>query len=207
MIDYHTPIFPGRLYHIYSRANGDEKLFREPEDYIRFLNKMKDYILPIGKISAFNLLPNHFHTIVRFNCQDQLIEFYKHLNGKDIRSVDLLPDFIMHQLSRLLNSHSKKINHKYFRRGSLFIDYARRVEIESLGQLFRTVYYVHNNAVRHGYCKNIIDWPWCSYKHYLQIKHSWLDREEVLNCYGGLIPFRVIHEQPADQKLVELEWM
>src|SRR4051812_11530511 len=104
---YHPVLFPGQLYHIYSRANGDERLFRSAEDYWLFINRLKKYLLPIGKIYTYNLLPNHFHLIIRFHAAKELKEHYHKLKKKNLPSPDLLPEFLAHCLANMLNSYTK----------------------------------------------------------------------------------------------------
>ncbi len=62
---YHQDLIPDKIYHIYSRAVGDEKLFKSDENYRYFLQKFKNYILPIADIYTWTLLPNHFHFMIR----------------------------------------------------------------------------------------------------------------------------------------------
>ena len=56
---------PDSFYHIYNRANGNEKLFASKENYRFFLKRYKDLITPIADSFAYCLLPNHFHFLVR----------------------------------------------------------------------------------------------------------------------------------------------
>jgi len=52
-------------YHIYNRANGREKLFRDKEDHLQFLSLYEKYILPIADTYAWVLMKNHFHFLIR----------------------------------------------------------------------------------------------------------------------------------------------
>ncbi len=54
-----------KFYHIYNRAVGDEKLFKTPDDYFYFLEKLKRYILPVAEVYVYCLLPNHFHLLIK----------------------------------------------------------------------------------------------------------------------------------------------
>jgi putative transposase len=55
MTDYHIPLLPDKIYHIFTRAIGDEKLFLDDENYKFFLQKYKLHILPIAETFAYNL--------------------------------------------------------------------------------------------------------------------------------------------------------
>ncbi len=56
---------PGDYFHIYNRGNNKEIIFKEPENFIYFLNLWKKYIHPVAETFCYNLLPNHFHFFIR----------------------------------------------------------------------------------------------------------------------------------------------
>ncbi|MEQ8910285.1 MAG: hypothetical protein RIC95_13890 [Vicingaceae bacterium] len=53
------------LYHVYNRANGNEKLFLTDDNYRYFLKKYEEYISPLVDTFCYCLMPNHFHFLVR----------------------------------------------------------------------------------------------------------------------------------------------
>jgi putative transposase len=63
-MDTNPKLAPGNYYHIYNRANGGENLFREDNDYQRFLDQYKKFIPPVADTLAWVLMPNHFHLLV-----------------------------------------------------------------------------------------------------------------------------------------------
>ena len=71
MPDYHIPLFPDKIYHIFSRAIGKEKLFLEDENYKFFLKKFKLHISPVADTFAYNLLPNYFHFLIRIKSLEE----------------------------------------------------------------------------------------------------------------------------------------
>ena len=64
-MNYHEPLQPNTFNHIFSRAVGDEKLFKSEENYRYFLSKFKSYISTVANTYAYCLLPNHFHVLVK----------------------------------------------------------------------------------------------------------------------------------------------
>ena len=54
----------GYYYHIYNRGNNSKKIFYKKENYLFFIEKMKEYLSPFVSIIAWCLLPNHFHFVV-----------------------------------------------------------------------------------------------------------------------------------------------
>ncbi len=59
-----------------------------------------------------------------------------------------------------------------------------------------TIFYVHKNAVHHGYCKNITDWRWSSYKTFLSKSPTKVKRQQVLEFFGGETGFLKFNSQP-----------
>lgn len=51
----------GYIYHIYNQGNNREKIFLNRENYLFFLKKINEYVLPFSDILAWCLMPNHFH--------------------------------------------------------------------------------------------------------------------------------------------------
>jgi len=77
MRDYKSKLEPGRFYHIYNRANGSERMFRNNENYKYFLRRYKKYIDPIVKTYAYCLMPNHFHLLVQVRDEGELWDAYE----------------------------------------------------------------------------------------------------------------------------------
>jgi putative transposase len=53
-----------RLFHIYNRGNNSQTIFFTRDNYLFFLEKMKNYLLPFGNLLAWCLIPNHFHLMM-----------------------------------------------------------------------------------------------------------------------------------------------
>jgi putative transposase len=66
MTDYICKLQPGHVYHVYGRANGNDILFSNSENYRYFLGKYKRYILPIADTYSYCLMPNHYHFLIQF---------------------------------------------------------------------------------------------------------------------------------------------
>ena len=200
MANYHIPLIPDGMYHILSRAIGNEKLFHNNDNYDFFLQKYKQYILPVADTFAFCMLPNHFHFLIQIKSFGHLEEYF--IEKKKRKSIDLnqIPDLTMECFSNLLNSYSKSFNKVYKRRGSLFIDYLRRVEIMDDCQFGSTIFYIHKNPVHHGYVNSISSWRWSSYNKLIGKSATMLKRDEVLNWFGNVSAFKQYHEQPIHLK-------
>ncbi len=197
MPDYHIPLIPDKTYHIFSRAMGKEKLFLEEDNYRFFLRQFSKYISPVADTFAYNLLPNHFHFMIRIKNIDRIYEEFLSVKKNKKFTLESAPEFVMVRFSNLLNSYTKAFNKKYSRRGGLFIDIMRRVEIIDDSQFGATIFYIHKNAVHHGYCDKISEWQWSSYHSIISSPPTQLLRTEILDWFGGVEPFREFHKQPV----------
>ena len=57
--------FPGAIYHVMSRGNRREDIFRDDFDHESFLKTLADTCAKTGwQVHAFCLMPNHFHLVV-----------------------------------------------------------------------------------------------------------------------------------------------
>ena len=88
------------------------------------------------------------------------------------------------------------------------MDYMRRVEVSTDAHYSATVFYIHKNPVHHGYCKDMAAWPWSSYKTILSDAPTKIERQKVLEWFGGRQRFIEYHSRPVHLKnaaMVEYE--
>ena len=52
------------IYHIYNQGNNRQLIFFCRDNYLFFLKKMREHLLPYVDILAWCLMPNHFHWMV-----------------------------------------------------------------------------------------------------------------------------------------------
>lgn len=202
-MDYYQPLLACEKYHIVSRATGNEILFTEPENYRFFLQRFERYISPLADVFAYALLPNHFHFLVEIKPYDVLYELYKNkknypkaIQYNIIENDNWQPEFVMQHFSNMLNSYTKSFNEKYNRKGSLFMDYLRRVHIKTTEQLLATVFYIHKNPVHHGLCKNMKDWKWSSFNSMLSNTPTKIERQKIIDEFETIEAFIAYHDQP-----------
>ena len=58
----------GQIYHVFNRGNNLQTVFFDRENYLFFLEKIREYILPHADILAWCVMPNHFHLMISVNC-------------------------------------------------------------------------------------------------------------------------------------------
>lgn len=194
MPDYRLPLIPNQVYHIFNRAIGNEKLFKEDKNYFFFLQKYKQHIFPVADTFGYCLLPNHFHFLIRIKQEEKIVAHYLSSKKKEPQ-LELLSEFIMERFGNLFNSYAKAFNKEYSRMGNLFMDTMKRVEVENDAQFGTEVFYVHKNPVHHQYCEKIEDWKWSSYHSLLSNSHTLLLREELIDWFGNREKFINFHRQ------------
>ncbi len=201
MPDYHVPLSPSNTYHIFSRAVGNEKLFRSAENYRFFLARLVVYVLPVADLFTYSLLPNHFHLLLRIKEENTIKDQFKQRKKIPFHeNVHSLPDFIMEQFSNWLNSYTKAFNKRYERKGALFMDYIKRSRVEKESDFASCVFYIHKNAVHHALCKQIGDWNYDGYRALLSEKPTHLLRDEMIGWFGSRKLFIDFHRQPINLK-------
>src|SRR5690349_5883482 len=98
--DYHQPLLPTRIYHLFSRAVGNEKLFLCDDNYRFFLEKLNQHTSAFCRLYAYSLLPNHFHLLVKLNDDKTIIQNFELIKNMTFQpSQHKLADFIMERFS------------------------------------------------------------------------------------------------------------
>ncbi|MBO9620883.1 MAG: transposase [Niabella sp.] len=149
-------------YHIYNHANGDDNLFREKENYNFFLKKYRQHIDPIAETIAWCLLPNHFHLLVKIKSEEAIAE--THPKFQTLDEFEARTAFLSKQFANFFSSYTQAFNKVYKRRGSLFIKNFKRKEVLDDDYLRNLILYIHLNPVKHGFKKEIDEWPWTSWQ-------------------------------------------
>lgn len=163
-----APLIFETYYHIYNHANGDDNLFREQRNYQFFLAKYEQHIQPIADTTAWCLMPNHFHLLIRIKSEEELAAslqaFPKFQTLEKLEAAK--SNFISKQFANFFSSYTQAFNKVYGRRGSLFMKNFKRREIRDDDYLRNLVIYIHLNPVKHGFTNNVGDWKWTSYDNF-----------------------------------------
>lgn len=173
-----TPFEPGAYYHVWTHANGKENIFRKDENYFFFLSKDSFYLSPAVKTFAYYLMPNHFHFLIQVN------------EGPALSTSKAF--------SNLLNSYCQSYNKKYHRKGSLFMSNLKRKKISNDSYFTRCITYIHQNPTHHGFAKDFSKWKHSSWKAFFSEKQTHLEREKVLEWFGGKEGMLADHQQSID---------
>jgi putative transposase len=197
-------MLPRESYHLYNHANGKENLFIEQKNYSFFLDKLSHHILPVCKIFSYCLMPNHFHLALQVRNEEDLLKYWKksELPAFTEKQFELK---ISKAFSNLFSSYTQSFNKVYNRMGSLFIPSMKMEPILDDEYFRKMIHSTHTNPVHHGFTSSIEEWPHSSYKVLLSDLPTKLDREYVMDKFGGRAAFIKYHEQPIDLKVKHLE--
>ena len=159
------------IYHIYNQGNNQETVFREREDYLRFLHKYRAMVAPYCNTFSFCLMPNHFHFLI--NTTEKSVEKLQ-LGGIQIHK---LTDCFR----KLLSEYAREINDKYNRTGSLFRQKTKaKLTIDTEADYtFTCFHYIHQNPYRAKLVAKMEDWEFSSFQDYLTIRNGSLCKREL----------------------------
>ena len=193
---YNAAFSENEYYHVFNRANGNELLFRNEDNYDFFLKKIKKCILPVADLYAYCLLPIHYHLVLQLKPSTDVESHYAILKKKAPPPGEWYAGFITQCFGNCQNSYAKSFNKYYSRMGSLFMSPVKRVAIEDDPQLAATIFYVHKNPVHHVMSTKMEDWKCSSYKAFFTAGATNVNRQVTLDFFGGLEGFRQFHQQP-----------
>ena len=198
-------MIPGEKYHLFNHANGKENLFAEQKNYTFFLQRLAQHILPVCKLYSYCLMPNHFHLVLQVRFNEELQKLWQKQEYSPALSPKQLELKISKTFSNFFSSYTQSFNKVYNRMGSMFIPSMKTQLIEDNITFCKQVHYTHTNPVHHGFTKKMEDWPHSSYKIFFSKSPTKLEREYVLEAFGGLDAFIKYHQQPIDLKFTLLE--
>ena len=101
----------------------------------------------------------------------------------------------MQQFSNFCNSYAKSFNRRFGRKGALFLDFLRRKPVDTEAYFTTLLAYIHLNPVHHGLCRYTDEWAYSSIHSITSSKPTRLERNAVLDWFGGIEPFVAFHNQ------------
>ena len=198
----------GGYYHIYNRGVNRENIFVEERNYAYFLKLYARHVEPVVDTIAYCLLRNHFHLSVRVKSELEIqtlrgspasnhpVEQGNPANQDAGQSRKPLgSNYASTQFSNFFNAYAKAINKAYNRTGSLFQHPFGRVMITTDRQLRKVIAYIHQNPQKHGFVGNFRDWKYSSYGIMLADKPTYLQRDIVLDWFGGRDEYLELHSE------------
>ncbi len=186
----------GSTYHIFNKSVGNELLFKTENDYKYFLIKIKRFILPWADVLSYCLIPNHFHPLVAIK---EFEDIQNHL-FKSKKDVNFPEKTLLQSFKNLFTSYSKSFNNVYNRKGRLFLEAFKKIEVNDESYLSYLICYIHRNPIHHGLVDDYAKWKFSSYNTFLSNKPTNVNRKYVLSIFGNLDEFVNFHKMNKTKK-------
>ena len=152
----------GAIFHIYNHSVAETDLFREIEDYLYFLQKLKKRYNPQQMdIYAYCLMPNHFHFCIKQKNDEPVYKLFNSLNV----------------------SYAHHFNSKYKRKGKVFADKLQHKQIKKDNYLIQLCKYIHYNPVKACLVKKVKYWEFSNYLAYTGNRNGTLFSKELIAMY------------------------
>jgi hypothetical protein len=208
-LQFKAPFFAQSFYHIVCKSIDGLLLFRNPEDYVVFHAKFRQFNLPFFEVWSYSLLSNHTHHIIKV-APAKLIADYLNRKRKSEKTMsmnsflkepgneEILDVMLERQMNSFLVSYANYYNNQYQRKGGLFQKPFKRIEIPDDAYLQQAIIYTTANAQKHNLVKDFASYKYSSYKETLQDGNTWIARKEVIDFFGGKEQFEKLHIAQVD---------
>lgn len=107
-----TSLEPDKFYHIYNRANRNEKIFLNTGNYQFILRKYQQYIEAIVETFCYCLMPNHFHLLIKIKSPEEIKNWGENSDKSGL--------YCGKKFSNFFSSYAQAFNKQHNRTGSLF---------------------------------------------------------------------------------------
>lgn len=160
--------YAGAIYHVLSRGNGGQDIFRSNDDRHLFLDLLEKLVERFNiEVHGYVLMGNHYHILLKTNDAN-----------------------VSKAMQWLGTSYTRKFNLKNSTCGHLFQGRFKSIIVENDTYLLRLSCYIHRNPVRAGIVERLADYPWSSYRFYAYRAYSkkapaWLTTKTILNQLSG----------------------
>jgi putative transposase len=155
--------FEGGFYHVLTRGNQKQTIFRDDQDFLKYLNILSGYKQRHGfSLFAYVLMQNHVHLLIEM--------------GKT-------------PLSRILQGINQRytmyFNRKYQTVGHLFQGRYKAILCDKDEYLLTLVRYIHYNPVRAKFARGPEEYRWSSHREYTNLaRNPIVDTTLVLETFA-----------------------
>ncbi|PKP54177.1 MAG: hypothetical protein CVT92_00015 [Bacteroidetes bacterium HGW-Bacteroidetes-1] len=180
------------IYHIYNQGNNRQKIFFSRENYLFFVDKLCNHIVPFGNLLAWCLMPNHFHLMVEVERLYAVIDSRGATQSRTptIYDPDNKPISFNHSIGIMLASYTRAINKQENRTGSLFRQKTKAICLNETSRVAHNWFtssgatminiekwelqypqqcfnYIHSNPIKVGLVTKAEDWEFSSLGGYM----------------------------------------
>lgn len=160
----HRIEFPGAFYHVMSRGNGDQELYRKHKDFTAFIDCLGEACERYGLcVHTYCLMTNHYHFVAETP--------HGNLSAA------------MHWINF---TYAKGFNRRHDQRGHLFQRRYKALIVDADAYLNWLSRYIHLNPVRARMVTEPAAYRWSSYRSFIGKARSpqWLQTGFVLRQFG-----------------------
>jgi len=151
------------IYHIIQRGNNRQNIFREDEDFKKFLTLMKECMNKYtSELYHYCLMSNHLHFLIRIYSREEVAKF----------------------MQALSQSYRFYYGKKYRYTGYLYQGRFKSKLITNDEYLLECGRYIERNPIRAGIVKDPGSYQWSSYNYYADSYKSDIIKKNPL--YAGL---------------------
>ena len=156
--------YEGALYHVLSRGNNKQTIFRSDPDrrtFLKTLARMSERFEV--DIFAFVLMDNHYHLLLRTNRAN-----------------------LSKSMQWLGTTYTTIFNLRNSQKGHLFQGRFKSILVENESYLTQLSCYIHRNPLRAGLVQRMVHYPWSSYPAYAYERDQtdWLNTDMILSRFG-----------------------
>ncbi|MGB2706432.1 MAG: transposase [Candidatus Omnitrophota bacterium] len=166
------------IYHVVNKSIAEFVIFNNSDEFSRMLLAIRYYqiakqSLSLSQFTRLNEVKKNFRNAIhKIACKnDKLVEIiayclmptHLHLTLKELKD-----NGISKFMNDVLNSYTRYFNLKHKRKGPLWEGGSKKILIETDEQLFYVTSYIHLNPVTSYLVDKPEEWPYSSYKEYLQ---------------------------------------
>lgn len=151
--------FPGAVYHVTSRGDRREPIYRDDHDRLRHLDVIAQAMdRHQASVLAYCLMGNHFHLVVQTH-RANLSRVMRHING----------------------IYTQAFNHRHDQVGHVLQGRFKAILVDHEAYLVTLCRYVERNPVAAGLVAHVMDWPWSSVRAHAgrAAAPSWLDQSTL----------------------------
>jgi putative transposase len=157
--------FAGALYHVTSRGDRREAIYKDDFDRIAWLDVLGQVCERCNfVVHSFCQMSNHYHLLIE-TVDGNLARGMRQLNG----------------------SYTQYFNRRHKLVGHLFQGRYKAILVQKEGYLLELTRYIVLNPLRANTVKSLDDWQWSSY-HYMMGRKSappWMDVDWLLGQFGS----------------------
>jgi len=157
-------------YHVYNRSN--EVLFYNRDNYLFFLRKIRDHLLPYADVLSYCLMPNHFHLILTVNAEG--VKYSEKMKREDMQ-------LLSQSLGTILSSYTQALNRQIGRRGNLFAHKTKAIILNDAKDDYalNCFMYVHQNPMLAKLVDKLEDWEFSSFPDYIGRRNGTLINKKL----------------------------